>query len=567
MNGYADETRLAVVNAVHFGLVQLLGCAPFAVSYENDGHLIRNVVPNPAASGTTSSWGADSEFFWHSDNPHLPFGEFGSDPRPFVPHVPELLRRAQRRGRADRADRDRARSSPRSTSRRAALARGRLRRRRPRLQRCRPGLPAPGGRAVLETGADGRTRVRYDRGTTHGRSPGATAVLDTSRRSSRRCRSEELMVEAGDFLVFDNYRVLHRRRAFTPGPRRPPRAGSAAATPVDADEQPRKRTAGVRKFRVAVIGGRPAPVGGAKELDIDVVLVHEKGAYDAGHRVHCERIVHAPLDDGPAILDALQPLHDERPFDRVMTTTEPAAESTGFVVDALGLPGVTEATARALKDKALTRELLDKHDLSPVRYRMVAQRRGGRRVPGRGRRSDRPQARRRRRQPAHPPRRQRGGGRPRLEHLPRRGSPARSPRSTSTGPVVSVDSFSFEGRHVPIGYSEYRMNDRFVEWEVSTPSRVAVPQLEELRELTVAPGRRRAHRGPVPQRVRAHAGRPAGPGVARPARRQRRARAGQARLRLQPEPHVPHRAPRTRSPPTANCRPTPRWCRRLPPRS
>ncbi|NEE48183.1 biotin carboxylase, partial [Streptomyces sp. SID8455] len=30
------------------------------------------------------------------------------------------------------------------------------------------------------------------------------------------------------------------------------------------------------------------------------------------------------------------------------------------------------------------------------------------------------------------------------------------------GPVVSVDSFSHAGRHLTIGYSEYRMNDRYV---------------------------------------------------------------------------------------------------------
>ncbi|MFY9806151.1 MAG: hypothetical protein WCC65_05035 [Pseudonocardiaceae bacterium] len=48
------------------------------------------------------------------------------------------------------------------------------------------------------------------------------------------------------------------------------------------------------KFRVAVGGGRPAPANGAKELGIDVVLVHEKGKYDEAVALHCEQIVHAP---------------------------------------------------------------------------------------------------------------------------------------------------------------------------------------------------------------------------------------------------------------------------------
>lgn len=238
-------------------------------------------------------------------------------------------------------------------------------------------------------------------------------------------------------------------------------------------------------FRIAVIGGRPAPVTGAKELGIDVVLVHEKGAYDESIAEHCERIVHAPITDGPAILEALRPLHAERPFDRVITTTEWAAESTGHVVDALGLPGVTEATARALKDKALTRELLAKHDLSPVRYQVVRSADeavafhasvGGPVVlkPTDGVASlhihmadsaeDVARA---------------------WQELSEAGITAPIAEEFLSGPVVSVDSFSFEGRHLPIGYSEYRMNDRFVEWEVSTPSRVARPHLDELRALTV----------------------------------------------------------------------------------
>ncbi|MET9429341.1 ATP-grasp domain-containing protein [Streptomyces sp. NPDC003036] len=238
------------------------------------------------------------------------------------------------------------------------------------------------------------------------------------------------------------------------------------------------------KYRVAVIGGRPAPVAGAKELGIDVVLVHEEGAYDVAVAQHCERIVHAPLDDGQAILDVLKPLHDERPFDRVLTTTEPAAESTGFVVDSLGLPGVTEATARALKDKALTRELLDRHGLSPVRYRMVNsadeiaafRAEVGERIivkPVDGVASlhihpvDGPE-----------------DAQKAWEALREAGISKIIAEEYLDGPVVSVDSFSYEGRHLTIGYSEYRMNDRYVEWEVSTPSRYALPWLAELRELT-----------------------------------------------------------------------------------
>ncbi|MCX5398295.1 biotin carboxylase [Streptomyces sp. NBC_00102] len=238
-------------------------------------------------------------------------------------------------------------------------------------------------------------------------------------------------------------------------------------------------------YRIAVIGGRPAPITGAKELGIDVVLVHEEGAYDPSIAEHCERIVHVPINDGPAILAALRPLHAERPFDRVLTTTEPAAESTGYVVDALGLPGVSEATARALKDKALTRELLDKHGISPVRYTMVsspeaaaafADEVGGdivlKPVDGVASLHIHLAA-------------NAGEAAEAWTRLDADGITGIIAEEFLTGPVVSVDSFSYAGRHVPIGYSEYRMNDRYVEWEVSTPSRYAVPHLDALRTLTV----------------------------------------------------------------------------------
>lgn len=238
------------------------------------------------------------------------------------------------------------------------------------------------------------------------------------------------------------------------------------------------------KFRVAVVGGRPAPIHGAKELGIDVVLVHEEGGYEESIRQHTERIVHAPVDDGPAILEVLKPLHEERPFDRVLTTAEVAAISTGFVVDALGLPGVTEFTARALKDKSLTRDCLAKHGLDPVKYRVLHSAQdaaeffeevGGKIVikPIDGAASlhihladTAEQATAAWRQ------------------LQEAGIESPLAEEFLEGPVVSVDSFSHDGRHLTIGYSEYRMNDRFVEWEVSTPSRVAVPHLSALRAIT-----------------------------------------------------------------------------------
>ncbi|MGH3742473.1 MAG: TauD/TfdA family dioxygenase [Micromonosporaceae bacterium] len=214
VTGFAQETDLALTNALHFGLIRLLGVTPFAVDYENNGRLIRNVVPNPLISGVTSSWGADAEFFWHTDNPHLRFGEPGTDPRLHVPRyltffavrndeqVPtEIAAVEDAVSRLD-DETQRALQSP-------SYAVG--------PPASNDGGHALSGASVLEQSVDGH-RVRYDRGTVQGRSAGAIDVLDTWSAALTGIPAEELTLESGEFLIFDNYRVLHRRRAFAPGP-------------------------------------------------------------------------------------------------------------------------------------------------------------------------------------------------------------------------------------------------------------------------------------------------------------------------------------------------------------
>ena len=91
--------------------------------------------------------------------------------------------------------------------------------------------------------------------------------------------------------------------------------------------------------RVAVIGGRLHAVKYARELDVDVVLVHEEGRYEPEFAAQCERIVHAPVTDGAAVLEVLAPLHRERPFDRILCTTDLGTVPAAEVADVLGVPG------------------------------------------------------------------------------------------------------------------------------------------------------------------------------------------------------------------------------------
>ncbi|MER6122367.1 TauD/TfdA family dioxygenase [Streptomyces sp. NPDC001795] len=215
VGGFTPEAALAPVNALQLGLVRLLGTTPFAVPYENRGRVMRNVVPNPAAAGTTSSWGSDAEFFWHTDNPHLPFGEQGRDPRPNVPrHLTFYAIRNDERVPTDVVGVDTVltRLTPAA---REALA-------RPEFEIGAPASVETGAQpalrgAVLEH--DGAApRMRYDHGTTRGLTARAAAALDELTAALRTDDAERFVLRPGDFLLFDNYRVLHRRRAFTPRP-------------------------------------------------------------------------------------------------------------------------------------------------------------------------------------------------------------------------------------------------------------------------------------------------------------------------------------------------------------
>lgn len=123
--------------------------------------------------------------------------------------------------------------------------------------------------------------------------------------------------------------------------------------------------------RVAVIGGRLHAVMFAKELGVEVVLVHEPGKYEETFAQQCEKIVHASIVDSREILAALAPLHRQKPFDRVISTADLGMVPAGEVTDALGLPGNSGQVARTLKNKSLTRRTMVEHGIAPVRYRTV----------------------------------------------------------------------------------------------------------------------------------------------------------------------------------------------------
>ncbi len=237
--------------------------------------------------------------------------------------------------------------------------------------------------------------------------------------------------------------------------------------------------------RVAIIGGKPAPVVGAKDLDIAVTLFHEPGKYDESEVApHCADIVPCSITDAQTIFDTIAPLHREQPFDAILTNTEDAAIPVGWVVQRLGMPGTSELTSRTIKDKALTRDALLQHGVSPVQYRQLnsaaeaanfLKQVGGRIVvkPATGVASLH----------IHVVESADEAGRA-WQIVYEAGYASIIGEEFLDGEVVSVDSFSHHGRHLVVAMSEYQMNDTYVEWEVSTVSDRAEAERARLTVLT-----------------------------------------------------------------------------------
>ncbi|QSB04154.1 ATP-grasp domain-containing protein [Natronoglycomyces albus] len=239
--------------------------------------------------------------------------------------------------------------------------------------------------------------------------------------------------------------------------------------------------------RIAVIGGRPAPVHGSKDLGIDTVVVHTEGQFDPAEvEPHCSQVITGDITDADELLRLLRPLHQENPFDFILTTTELSAVPVAEVNKALGLPGTSADVCHIIRDKFLTREALDAAGISPVRHRRISTVEeavrflddiGDRIVlkPGMGAAS------------LH------------INVVTTADEVARAVKEIGDfgfggvlaeeyleGPVVSVEAFSHHGRHVVLGVCEYQVNEHFVEWECSVSSDQAAPILGELRELTAA---------------------------------------------------------------------------------
>jgi hypothetical protein len=222
--GYGDDAKTAFGDLLLLGIYDLMGVEPVAYEYENLGRLFRNVVPNPDAQGEKSSHGYDTELGWHTDNPtgvfepeRLSTEKKARSPSPrYLGFSP--LRNMDGQGQSVPTevlalDRVLERLSRQAL---AVCLRPEFRIDPPPSNRTRALVQAP-----LLSGRKGRYFVRFNvnpavvRGLTSAARWGLQQLQHALDEAEHHLLAFNL--EPSTLLVFDNYRVFHRRRRFDPG--------------------------------------------------------------------------------------------------------------------------------------------------------------------------------------------------------------------------------------------------------------------------------------------------------------------------------------------------------------
>ncbi len=229
--GYGDDTEVLFSDSILLGGMMLAGLSPIAYSYENYGRLMRNVAPSKLAENTVSSHGAKLALEWHTDNAYAFQDGFrsprstGTYTRPMGSPSPRFLcfvalRNQEANGNPvptellavdeilsqlpvrliDKLRQPIYEIKPGSSNKRTSM------RNMPLLESC------------PQTGVEW-LRFNANEGRTLGRSKLAQrAVAEMTQRIEQMDSSSiPIYLEAGELLMFDNYRVLHRRKAFDPG--------------------------------------------------------------------------------------------------------------------------------------------------------------------------------------------------------------------------------------------------------------------------------------------------------------------------------------------------------------
>jgi L-asparagine oxygenase len=218
-SGSIDDRKIAAHDLVLAGALRIAGTDPIAFDFENSGLIARNVVANPAGRGKASSHGFDVMLFWHQDNCGQPFKGEPLDSN--LPPMPVQLAFAGIRNHEQVPTRvllvdDLLAIMP--TAIRDILA-------QPLFRIGAPDSVAADGNGNLAIQnapilrMDGSAwKMRYDPNLVTASTDAACAANEWLKLALSICKEKarDIIVNAGDLLVFQNYQLMHMRVAFEP---------------------------------------------------------------------------------------------------------------------------------------------------------------------------------------------------------------------------------------------------------------------------------------------------------------------------------------------------------------
>ncbi|MEU6916048.1 ATP-grasp domain-containing protein [Streptomyces olindensis] len=238
--------------------------------------------------------------------------------------------------------------------------------------------------------------------------------------------------------------------------------------------------------RIAVLAGTPQLVRAARALGIDTVFVHDAAQPAPPVAAEADTALAAPLADTGALHAALAPLHAERPFARVLSLTERGLLPTAAVAERLGLPGNSLHTVELLQDKRRMRDLLNARGIGPV---LTTAPRGPADLAAFCRTTGGPVILK----PAAGTSSQavfEVAGPQDAEDVWRAFEAAggRGPIAEEylDGPEISVESFSYDGKHTVLAVTDKLVGSGFVETGHTQPSALPPPVLAETAALVRA---------------------------------------------------------------------------------
>ncbi|WP_067171333.1 ATP-grasp domain-containing protein [Microtetraspora niveoalba] len=117
---------------------------------------------------------------------------------------------------------------------------------------------------------------------------------------------------------------------------------------------------------IAVVGGKPKLVRKAHELGMGVVYIQHPDQYDRAHWPYVDRALLVDYTDTERLLPLVRALHQVHPFDGVVSLYELGVQPAALIDRMLGLGGYSVETVDLLLDKWRMRQRLNALGISPV---------------------------------------------------------------------------------------------------------------------------------------------------------------------------------------------------------